>query len=87
MKPSNMHSGRAAQGLRRTLLLQAARGLFTARARHRLADRVRTRPRLEGLEDRCVLSIAITEFPVPTINPHGMAAGPDGNIWFADLGT
>jgi hypothetical protein len=35
----------------------------TVRARRRLADRVRARPRLEGLEDRCVLSPAIAEFP------------------------
>ena len=38
----------------------------TARARRRPADRVRARPRLEGLEDRCLLSVTITEFPIPT---------------------
>ena len=55
MTPSNRHPGTAAGGLRRTFL-QAMSGLLTARARHRSADRVRARPRLEGLEDRCLLS-------------------------------
>ncbi len=60
----------------------------TARARRRPADRVRARPRLEGLEDRCVLSPAITEFPVPTTGaePYDITAGPDGNLWFTDIG-
>jgi streptogramin lyase len=56
----------------------------TTRARRRSADWTRTRPRLEGLEDRCLLSI--TEFPVttPTSGPWGIATGPDGNLWFAE---
>jgi virginiamycin B lyase len=55
----------------------------TVRARRRLADRVRARPRLEGLEDRCLLSPTITEFPVPgKAGPNQVAAGPDGNLWF-----
>src|SRR5438874_2488884 len=56
----------------------------TARARRRSSDRVRTRPRLEGLEDRCLLSI--TEFPVPTASsdPWGIATGPDSNLWFTE---
>jgi streptogramin lyase len=58
----------------------------TARACRRPADRVRVRPRLEGLEDRCLLSTTITEFPVPTANagPYDITAGPDGNLWFTD---
>jgi streptogramin lyase len=39
--------------------------------------------RLDGLENRCLLSI--TEFPLPSngsVNPVFIAAGPDGNIWF-----
>src|SRR5947209_12308 len=57
----------------------------TARARRRSADRVRARPRLEGLEDRCLLSI--TEYPVPTTNavPSVITAGPDGNLWFTEV--
>jgi streptogramin lyase len=56
----------------------------TARARRLSADRVRVRPRLEGLEDRCLLSI--TEFPVTTEsgNLQGITAGPDGNLWFTE---
>ena len=47
-----------------------------ARKRHQL------RPRLDALEDRCLLSI--TEFPTPTSNalPNWITAGPDGNLWF-----
>src|SRR5262245_22580212 len=58
----------------------------TARARRRLADRVRARPRLEGLEDRCLLSNTITEYPVPTASAgvRGLTAGPDGNLWFTE---
>ena len=29
----------------------------------------------------------ITEFPVPDGSPYGIAAGPDGNLWFTDLGS
>ena len=50
----------------------------------RSADRVRARPRLEGLEDRCLLSII--EYPTPTVgsSPYGIATGPDGNLWFTE---
>jgi streptogramin lyase len=60
----------------------------TARACHRSADgaRIRARPRLEGLEDRCLLSPTITEFATPTAHatPIGITAGPDGNLWFTE---
>src|SRR6516165_849385 len=44
----------------------------------------RARLRVEGMEDRCLLSI--TEFPVPTAgaNPFGITVGPDGNVWFTE---
>src|SRR5205823_3385892 len=60
----------------------------TARAR-RSADRVRARPRLEGLEDRCLLSPTITEFPIPTLDAGAerITAGPDGNLWFTEHGA
>jgi hypothetical protein len=59
----------------------------TARPRRRCANWAR--PRLEGLEDRCLLSVTITEFIVPTANanPLYITAGPDGNLWFTDAGT
>src|SRR6516162_1072148 len=46
--------------------------------------RPQARPRLEGLEDRCLLSI--TEFSVPTPNatPWSIATGPDDNLWFTE---
>src|SRR5579883_848845 len=41
-------------------------------------------PRLEEFERRCLLSF--NEFPVPTpaSDPNGIAAGPDGNVWFCE---
>ena len=65
MTHSNTHPGTAARAVRRAFHEEAARNGLIARARRRSSDRVRARPRLEGLEDRCVLSPAITEFPVP----------------------
>jgi len=57
-------------------------------------DRTRRQFRLEGLEDRCLLSgiSAITEFPLPSGSslPGAVGAittGPDGNIWFSDPGA
>jgi len=57
-----------------------------ARDRRRPIDRVRARPRLEGLEGRCLLSVTITEFPTPTRGPQPawITAGPDGNLWFTE---
>src|SRR4051794_7045634 len=85
MTPSNTHPGTASRGLRRAFL-QAAGGLPAARARRRPADRGRTRPRLEGLEDRCLLTPVITEFTLPTADSGTtyVTAGPDGNIWFTE---
>ena len=44
------------------------------------------RPRVELLEDRCVPSTTVAEFPVLTAggSPVGIAAGPDGNLWFTE---
>jgi streptogramin lyase len=45
----------------------------------------RARPRVEMLEIRCLMTAAITEFPVPSGNsPFGVTSGPDGNIWFTE---
>src|SRR5262249_13771120 len=45
------------------------------------------RPELEGLEDRCLLSVRIHEFGGlrPLSAPAGITAGPDGNLWFTEL--
>jgi streptogramin lyase len=39
---------------------------------------------LEGLEERCLLSV--TEFPIPTpaSGADALLAGPDGNLWFLE---
>ncbi len=47
--------------------------------------------RIEGLEDRCLLSgtSAITEFTLPTPPAYALGAittGPDGNLWFTESG-
>ncbi|MSQ94280.1 MAG: hypothetical protein EXR98_06955 [Gemmataceae bacterium] len=47
-----------------------------------------SRPALcvELLEDRCLLSAVIAEFPVSAASssPFGITTGPDGNIWFTE---
>ena len=44
----------------------------------------RARLQLERLEERCLLTGAITEFPILTAGsgPFGIVTGPDGNLWF-----
>jgi virginiamycin B lyase len=44
--------------------------------------RFRYRPSVEGLEDRLLLAVTVTEFPVPSSTVQ-VAAGLDGGIWFA----
>jgi virginiamycin B lyase len=42
-------------------------------------------PRVEGLEDRCLLSAGINEFSPPTqIYPLAITSGFDGNLWFTE---
>ena len=74
--PHTIHKHGA--GLKLSLLRRDRR---SARGR---PDRTRARFRLEGLEDRCLLSI--TEFPIPTggSQPLEIAAGSDGNLWFTE---
>jgi streptogramin lyase len=63
------------------------------RPARRPSERIWTRPRfrLEGLEDRCLLSgiSGITEFAVPGLgsNAQSIASGPDGNVWFTEPGA
>jgi uncharacterized repeat protein (TIGR01451 family) len=42
--------------------------------------------RLEVLEDRRLLAVAVHEFPIPgaITGPVDIASGPDGNLWFTD---
>jgi virginiamycin B lyase len=52
--------------------------------------RLRALPRLEGLDDRCLLAgiSSITEFPLssPSGNLLAITVGPDRNLWFTDGG-
>ena len=62
----------------------------TLPARFRHHDRTRARFRLEGLEQRCLLSgiSGYTEYPLPSgISTTEITAGPDGNLWFTDTGA
>src|SRR5262249_27588018 len=45
--------------------------------------RLRASPGVHLLEDRCLLSTFITEFPLST-PVDGFTAGPDGNLWFTE---
>jgi RHS repeat-associated protein len=44
---------------------------------------------LEQLEIRWLMATGITEYTVPTASslPYGISNGPDGNIWFTELGA
>jgi len=66
----------------------------STRQGRRSPDRARTRAqfRLEGLEERCLLSgiAALTSFPTPTQgsgSTWGITTGPDGNLWFTETGA
>jgi len=53
------------------------------RVNHRCSSRALFRPCLERLEERCLLSI--TEYPVAAGSaPIGIAAGPDGNLYYTE---
>ena len=56
-----------------------------ARLQPRRAGRHQLRPRLLELEARRLLA-SITEYPIPTGSsyPQGIAAGPDGALWFTE---
>jgi streptogramin lyase len=74
---------------RKRIVAQGLAAIARARVRPRhSSERRRARFRLEGLEDRCLLSgiSSITEFPVltPGSVPNGITQGPDGNIWFTE---
>jgi hypothetical protein len=49
-------------------------------------SRTRSRPSVEGLEQRSLLAVDLTEIAV--LSPNGaqgaIATGPDGSVWFAD---
>ena len=79
---SAFQPGRAVREGRRT---------YPARRAPDHRTRPRARLRLEGLEERYLLSgiSAITEFTIPSpkdVAPFGITTGPDGNLWFTDTG-
>src|SRR5262245_4872782 len=46
----------------------------------------RSRPRLETLEDRCLLTYSLQTFDVPTpgVHPNYLTPGSDGAVWFVE---
>ena len=45
---------------------------------------------LQPLEDRVLLTLTYTTFPIPLVaivEPQGIATGPDGNLWFTENGS
>jgi streptogramin lyase len=69
------------------LLLMA--GLMPGRKRRPQRRRPRwVRPCVEPLEDRCLLSTTINEFPLPSPSsaPDLMRADPNGDVWFTEAG-
>jgi streptogramin lyase len=42
------------------------------------------------LEQRVLLALSVTSFPIPLVGivqPQGITTGPDGNLWFAETGA
>jgi streptogramin lyase len=64
--------------------------LFGRRTKHTLSrKRPISRPGLECLETRFLLATGITEFatlPNTSSQPDAVTTGPDGNIWFTEIG-
>ncbi len=59
----------------------------TLRTRHGIGGR-RARPRVESLEDRCLLAATVIgQYAIPTAHAaaFGITAGPDGNFWFTEF--
>ena len=58
----------------------------TTKSLRKHASTRRQLPLVELLEDRCVPTVTIGEFPVLTAGsaPYGITAGPDGNLWFTE---
>src|SRR5438046_10153822 len=56
----------------------------------RLSERNHYRPRIEGLEDRQLLALILSEFPTALAAgaaPSQITTGPDGNLWFTENGA
>src|SRR4051812_37018865 len=48
------------------------------------------RPESKRLEERALLTLTFTNFPIPLValvQPAGITTGPDGNLWFAESGA
>ena len=44
-------------------------------------------PEIRQLEERVLLSLTYTDFPIPlvqVVQPQGITTGPDGNLWFTE---
>ncbi len=75
---------------RRLLHPSAFRRALPARvASHAPPGRTRARPRLEGLEGRCLLSgiSGTAQYPIPIGSSVYITGGPGGNLWFTDQQT
>src|SRR5438105_2791799 len=56
----------------------------------RSSQRNHYRPRIEGLEDRQLLALILSEFPTALAAgaaPSEITTGPDGNLWFTESGA
>src|SRR5882724_4062540 len=56
----------------------------------RSSQRNHYRPRIEGLEDRQLLALIVSEFPTALAagaSPSQITTGPDGNLWFTETGA
>jgi streptogramin lyase len=72
--------------LRSLAMFAALRFLVSKRPSLTSRKKSTIRPAAERLEDRCLLAVAIIEYPLPTPDsfPGGITGGPDGNVWFTE---
>src|SRR5262245_8338659 len=85
--PTHCIAGRFVIGDRTMFKTLTIRGRKTLRAHSRSFHGNQARPRVEVLEDRCLLAVNVVEYPVPTLNslPDWIVSGPDGRLWFSEV--
>ena len=72
--------------MRLSTLISGRRQVPNPRPSTRRSRRFGDERRLESLEDRCLLSLDVTTFPVGDPDEYvsigDITSGPDGNLWF-----
>ena len=62
----------------------------TRRSEHRRSKQGKLFEALQPLEERLLLTLTYTTYPIPMValvQPQAIASGPDGNLWFTESGS